>query len=222
MNKIYLRVIIYALLFCLILNGIIYLYGVNDLPFSPDISNFVFSAIALLSNFSLALAAGNMIAAWLNNFSTKNLITRLSVIGLIGCVICIYNVVTPIINHKYISEIESLIMHQAKNEASSGLCEMIDDNNFPLKRRAIVSYNIAKSKYANYGVLSEVINEKGEQHIYSPSKSEIEQREEMIISRLKALYSLQMAKNNIYYSITFWLSVFFFSMGFALVNRKNI
>ncbi|MBA3037095.1 MAG: hypothetical protein FP814_11460 [Desulfobacterium sp.] len=83
MNKNILRVIIYALLVWLILTGFTYLYNVNDLPFSPDISNFVLASMSLISSFALALAAGTMIIVWLSTFTTKNLFTRLTIAGLI-------------------------------------------------------------------------------------------------------------------------------------------
>jgi hypothetical protein len=222
MNKTNLRIIVYALLVWLILNGFVYLYNVNDLPFSPDISNFVFASLTLISYFSLALAAGTMIVVWIRNFTTKNLFTRLTVAGLIGCAICFYNVVIPLINHKYISTIESALMEPAKHADLSHLSAMINDKNIPLERRAIVSYEMAKDKYVNSGVLSEFINEKGETHVYSPSKSEVEAREQMIRSRIEAFNNLKIAKTSIYFRIIFWPLVFFFSIGFSLVKRRNI
>jgi hypothetical protein len=222
MNKTNLRIIVYALLVWLILTGFAYLYNVNDLPFSPDISNFVFASMSLISYFALALAAGTMIVIWLSTSTTKNLFTRLTVAGLIGCAICFYNVIIPLINHKYISAIESSIIEPAKHSDLSHLNEMINDKNIPLERRAMVSYSIAKDKYAYSGVVSEFINEKGETQIYSPSKSEIEAREQMVKARTKAFNNLKMAKISIYFRIIFWPLVFFFSIGFALVKRRNI
>jgi hypothetical protein len=222
MNKINLRIIVYALLVWLILNGFLYLYNVNDFPFSPDISNFLFVSIILISHFSLALAAGTMIVVWICTFTTKMPFTHLTVAGLIGCAICFYNVVIPLINHKYIGAIESLLMEPARHADLSHLSVMINDKNIPLERRSIVSYAMAKDKYTNSGVLSEFINEKGETHVYSPSKSEIETREQMVRSRIEAFNNLKVAKNIIYFQIIFWPLVFIFSIGFSLVRRRNI
>lgn len=162
-----------------------------------------------------------MIVLWIENFTTKNLITRLNIVGLIGCAICIYNITIPLINHKYISKIESLVMEPYNIKDLSRLNAMISDKSFPLERRSMVSYSIAKDKYANSGDLTKFINEKGESRVYMPGKSEIERREQLVKSRIEALNSLKMARNGIYFQMIFWLSVFIFSIGFSLINRKK-
>ncbi len=197
----------------------------NHLPFSAefaDISNFLFVSIILISHLSLALAAGTMIVGWISTFTTKKPFTHLTVAGLIGCAICFYNVVIPLINHKDISAIESSLMEPARHADLSNLSVMINDKNIPLERRSMVSYEMAKDKYTNSGVLSEFINEKGETHVYSPSKSEIEAKEQMVRSRIEAFNNLKAAKNIIYFQIILWPLVFIFSIVFSLVRRKNI
>ena len=222
MNKTKIRIIIYGLLVFFILNALVYLYADDELPFSPDFSNFVFAAGNLISNFSLAVVAGLLIFIWIRSFSFNRILTRSLIAGLIGCLICVLNITIPIWTHSNITKMESILIEYSQHDKSITIEEIIRSDKIPLFKKAIISKRLAKEEYEKFGLIAEYIDMQGESKIYVPDITEVSERDKRIKDECRAFYNLHTKKNDLYYQIIFWLSVFLFSIGYSLMNRKII
>jgi len=217
MDKIYSRLILCALLISIILNVFLSLYDVQDFPFSINLSNFAVIAGKLISHFALALAAGTMIYLGINKYSVKKFFTYSTSVGLVGCLICAYNVAMPLLNLKLVTDLESLLIQISNSDKSPQLNEIMDNKNLSLKMKSTLSSSLARKKYEDTGRFTEYMNEQGKVLLYIPSNTEIEQREDEI----RAHYNLYLTKTNIYYQIVFWFSVLLLSVGFSLLYRRK-
>ena len=222
MNKTNFRVIFYGFLAFIILEGFMCLYDVQEIPFTTDISNFILAAVNLFSHFSLALVVGMMIIPWLRTFTFKRPFTYSLIAGLIGCFICFYNIIIPLNNHYHLKKMESILIEIAQPKKSQRLKEIMNDKKVQLDIKSSLSYSLARDEYRQFGTLAEYINKQGENKIYIPTNAEVKERNEMVNDNFEAFYSLQMAKNDLYYQVIFWISVILFNIGFSMINRNRI
>lgn len=217
MDKINSRVILSALLLSITLNVFLSLYDVQDFPFSINLSTFAVIAGKLISHFALALAAGTMIYVGINKRSVKKFFTYSTAVGLIGCLICLFNVAIPLFNLKLVTDSESLLIQISNSDKSPQFNEIMGNKNLSLKMKSTLGSSLARKKYDDTGRFTEYMNEQGKVLLYIPSKTEIQQREDEI----RAHYNLYLTKTNIYYQIVFWFSVFLLSIGFSLLYRRK-